>query len=89
MNNENEPRVPAGQPGGGQWTDYILEGKGTLAQKVTTDKGQAAAEQELRGRFKYDIGEIKKIDAWHHQAPRGGTLEDRQSAVFHKTFTKR
>ena len=26
--NENEPRVPAGQPGGGQWTDAILQPEG-------------------------------------------------------------
>ncbi len=68
MSNENEPRVPAGQPGGGQWTDQF----GGVHQRVDSPK-TAALRQRVESLKQQGVAsdaklsQLKRETAMHEQ----------------------
>jgi len=73
MSNENEARVPAGSPEGGQWTTYVFETERAGVQHGKSNEGVAAAEKEMRSHYQYDIGTAKVVNQWPVEQQGGDT----------------
>jgi hypothetical protein len=64
MSNENQPRVPAGQPGGGEWASQGATAESNKA--ATLDRYQAIADKSLPGKGAAARAVIEK--GWDAQA---------------------
>ncbi len=83
MSNENEARVPAGSPEGGQWTTYAMSSSVGVKQ-VTTNEGPAKAEAMLLEQYKFDVSPVKHVNSWPAEQTHRDTVKP---GVFHKDFT--